>query len=264
MSLFEPCTFLVDSHAHIQGEEFSGDIDGVIQRAKQAGVDKIVVVGGAGDLASNQSAVDLAHSRAGLFATVGMHPHDAKAVSEEELAQLRELAKDSKVVAIGETGLDFHYNHSPREIQIEIFRRFIRMARETGLPLIVHDRDAHREIAELLQAEGERKLRGVIHCFTGDYGAAKAFLDLGFYLSFSGIVTFKNAGPLREVARKLPSDRILVETDSPYLAPVPHRGKRNEPAFVRLVAETVASVREVTLEEVARVTSQNARQLFRL
>ncbi|OGQ83001.1 MAG: hydrolase TatD [Deltaproteobacteria bacterium RIFCSPLOWO2_12_FULL_60_19] len=255
-------SFLVDSHAHIQGEEFSDDIDGVIQRAKQAGVEKIVVVGGAGDLASNQRAVALARSHDGLFATVGMHPHDAKAVSEEELAQLRELAKDSKVVAIGETGLDFYYNHSPREIQMKIFRRFIGMARATELPLIVHDRDAHREIAELLLAEGERKLRGVIHCFTGDYQAAKAFLDLGFYISFSGIVTFKNAAPLREVAQKLPLDRIFVETDSPYLAPVPHRGKRNEPAFVRLVAETIASVREMPLEDLIHATSQNAHALF--
>ena len=259
-----PTTFLVDSHAHIQGEEFSGDIDGVLERAQQAGVEKIVVVGGAGDLASNRRAVELAHSRDGLFATVGMHPHDAKAVSEEELARLRELAKDSKVVAIGETGLDFYYNHSPRGVQIEIFRRFIHMACETGLPLIVHDRDAHREIAELLHTEGEGKLRGVIHCFTGDHEAAKAFLDLGFYISFSGIVTFKNAGPLREVARKLPLDRLLVETDSPYLAPVPHRGKRNEPAFVREVAETIAKLREIGLEEVAQATTRNVQELLRI
>ena len=255
-------TFLVDSHAHIQGEEFSGDIDDVIQRAKQAGVEKIIVVGGAGDLASNRRAVELAHSHGGLFATVGMHPHDAKAVSEEELAQLRELAKDSKVVAIGETGLDFYYNHSPREMQIEIFRRFIRMARATGLPLIVHDRDAHQEIAELLRAEGEGKLRGVIHCFTGDDDAAKVFLDLGFYISFSGIITFKNAAPLRDAAKKIPLDRLLVETDSPYLAPVPHRGKRNEPAFVRLVAETIATVRGLALNDVAEITTRNVHDLL--
>jgi TatD DNase family protein len=253
---------LVDSHAHIQGEEFSDDLDGVLQRAKQAGVEKIVVVGGAGDLASNRRAVELARSHDELFATVGMHPHDAKAVSEEELGQLRELAKDSKVVAIGETGLDFYYNHSPREIQIEIFRRFIHMARASGLPLIVHDRDAHREIAELLLAEGESELRGVIHCFTGDYQAAKAFLNLGFYISFSGIVTFKNAAPLREVAQKLPLDRIFVETDSPYLAPVPHRGKRNEPAFVRLVAETIAAVKGLALNDVAEATTRNVHDLF--
>ena len=264
MRPFEQPTFLVDSHAHIQGAEFSDDIDGVIQRAKQAGVEKIVVVGGAGDLASNRRAVELARSHAGVFATVGMHPHDAKAVSEAELAQLRELSGDSKVVAIGETGLDFYYNHSPREIQIEIFRRFIRMARETMLPLIVHDRDAHREIADLLQAEGEGELRGVIHCFTGDYDAARAFLDLGFYISFSGILTFKNAGPLRDVARKLPLDRMLVETDSPYLAPVPHRGKRNEPAFVRVVAETIATLKEMRLEEVAEATTRNVQELFRI
>ena len=255
-------SFLTDSHAHIQGPEFADDLEGVIQRAKQAGVEKIVVVGGTGDLTSNEAAVAVAHSFPGLFATVGMHPHDAKEVSEQDLKRLKDVTADPKVVGVGETGLDFHYNHSPRQIQVELFRRFIHMACETGLPLIVHDRDAHREIADLLQAEGEGKLRGVIHCFTGDYKAAKVFLDLGFYLSFSGIITFKNAGPLRDVAQKLPLDRILVETDSPYLAPVPHRGKRNEPAFVRLVAETIATVRGIALAEVAEATSRNAQDLF--
>ena len=252
----------IDSHAHIQGAEFASDLHEVIDRAQTAGVEKIVVVGGAGELSSNEAAVAVAHSFPGLFATVGMHPHDAKEVSEEDLKRLKELTADPKVVAVGETGLDFYYNHSPRDLQMKIFARFIHMAHETHLPIIVHDRDAHREIAELLRSEGGTNLRGVIHCFTGDYEAAKIFLDLGFYLSFSGILTFKNAGPLREVARKLPLDRILVETDSPYLAPVPHRGKRNEPAFVRLVAEAIAQVKGVGVDEVAEVTSLNARLLF--
>lgn len=253
---------LIDSHAHIQGEEFAGDVEGVVGRAREAGVDKIIVVGGAGDLTSNEAAIQLARSFPNLFATVGMHPHDAKEVSEEDLAHLKELTQEPKVVAVGETGLDFYYNHSPRELQIEIFRRFIHMARETGLPIVVHDRDAHREIADLLQQEGGGNLRGVIHCFTGDYDAARKFLDLGFYLSFSGIVTFKNAEALRDVAKRVPLDRILVETDSPYLAPAPHRGKRNEPAFVRFVAEAVAGVKGIPLEEVARATSDNAGHLF--
>lgn len=253
---------LIDSHAHIQGPEFAKDVAQVIQQAKRAGVEKIIVVGGAGDLSSNDAAVALAKSYPGLFATVGMHPHDAKTVSEEDLERLKDLTKVPEVVAVGETGLDFYYNHSPRQIQMDLFCRFIRMAREKELPLVVHDREAHQEVAELLQREGRGRLRGVIHCFTGDYEAAKEFLDLGFYLSFSGIITFRNAESLRAVARRAPLDRILVETDSPYLAPVPHRGKRNEPAFVRLVAETLAQLKGLTLEEVAGATYSNTERLF--
>lgn len=253
---------LVDSHAHIQGPEFAADLQEVIERAHAAGVEKIVVVGGAGELSSNEAAVAVARSFPGLFATVGMHPHDAKGVDEESFQRLEALASSPKVVAVGETGLDFYYNHSSRETQIALFCRFIQMALETRLPLVVHNREADRKVAELLRGEGRGGLRGVIHCFTGDYDAAKTFLDLGFYLSFSGILTFKNADALRDAARKLPLDRILVETDSPYLAPVPHRGKRNEPAFVRLVAETVAQVKGVSLEEIAQATTRNAQELF--
>jgi TatD DNase family protein len=255
---------LIDSHAHIQGSEFAADVQAVIDHALAAGVEKIIVVGGAGDLSSNYAAVALAQSHSGLFATVGMHPHDAKTVSEEDWNRLQELTRQRKVVAVGETGLDFYYNHSPRQTQMDLFCRFIQMAQETGLPLVVHDRDAHQEIADLLRNHGAGKVEGVIHCFTGDDAAAKKFLDLGFYLSFSGIITFKNAGPLREVVKKAPLDRILIETDSPYLAPVPHRGRRNEPAFVRIVAETVAEVKGISQEEVARMTSQNASTLFSL
>jgi len=260
--LSEKSLGLIDSHAHIQGSEFAADLQSVIDRAHAAGVEKIVVVGGAGELSSNEAAVAVARSFPGLFATVGMHPHDAKDVSEEDVERLKKLTADPKVVAVGETGLDFYYNHSPRDLQMKMFARFIHMARESNLPIVVHDRDAHREIADLLRSEGGRDLRGVIHCFTGGYDAAKAFLDLGFYLSFSGIITFKNAEPLREVARRLPLDRMLVETDSPYLAPVPHRGKRNEPAFVRLVAETISNVRGVPLDTIAQATSQNTQHLF--
>lgn len=261
---FEGIWGLIDSHAHIQGSEFARDLGGVIKRAGDAGVEKIIVVGGAGELSSNDAAVELAASSPALFATVGMHPHDAKDVSEEDFKTLKDLAHSPKVVAVGETGLDFHYNYSPRNVQIELFCRFIQMARETRLPLVVHDREAHREVAELLRREGRGEIRGVLHCFTGDFGAAMNFLDLGFYLSFTGIITFKNADPLREVVRRLPLDRILVETDSPYLAPVPHRGKRNEPAFVSLVAETVARVRGISVEEVALATRQNTCSLFSL
>lgn len=255
---------LIDSHAHIQGKEYTGEVDAVIGRAREAGVEQIIVVGGAGDMSSNTAAVALAESWPNLYATVGMHPHDAKDVGEEKLQQLKELAAHPKVIAIGETGLDYYYHHSPREIQRRVFAQFIRLASETDLPLVVHERDAAREVAELLRGEGEGKIRGVIHCFTGDYAAACAYLDLGFYLSLTGIITFKNAEPLREVVRKMPLDRIFVETDSPYLTPVPHRGRRNEPAYVRFVAATIASVKGLNIEEVARVTTNNVRALFRI
>jgi TatD DNase family protein len=255
---------LIDSHAHIQGKEYAGEVDAVIGRAREAGVEQIIVVGGAGDMSSNTAAVALAESWPNLYATVGMHPHDAKDVGEEELQQLKELAAHPKVIAVGETGLDYYYNHSPREVQRRVFAQFIRLASETDLPLVVHERDAAREVAELLRGEGEGKIRGVIHCFTGDYAAACAYLDLGFYLSLTGIITFKNAEPLREVVRKMPLDRIFVETDSPYLTPVPHRGRRNEPAYVRFVAATIANVKGLNIEEVARVTTNNVRALFRI
>lgn len=253
---------LIDSHAHIQGKEYAGERDAVVARARDAGVEKIIAVGGAGDMSSNLEAIALAESLANIYATVGMHPHDAKDVSEEELRRLRELASHPRVIAVGETGLDYYYNHSPHDVQRGVFRKFIHMALETGLPIIVHERDAAREAAALLRGEGAGKLRGVIHCFTGDYEAARNYLELGFYLSFTGIITFKNAEPLRDVVRKVPLEKILIETDSPYLTPVPHRGRRNEPAYVRFVAETIAGVKGLPLEEVARATSANAQALF--
>ena len=253
---------LIDSHAHIQGKEYAGEAEAVIARARDAGVETIIVAGGAGDMSSNSEAVALAESFANVYATVGMHPHDAKDVGAEELRKLTELTSHPRVVAVGETGLDYYYSHSPHEVQRQVFSQFIRMARETGLPIVVHERDAAQETVELLRHEGQGRVRGVIHCFTGNYEAAHAYLDLGFYLSFTGIITFKNAEPLREVVRKVPLERMFVETDSPYLTPVPHRGKRNEPAFVRFVAETIAKVKGVELAEVARVTSANVKKLF--
>jgi TatD DNase family protein len=255
---------LIDSHAHIQGKEYKGETGVVVQRAREAGVGQIIVVGGAGDISSNTGAIALAESYDNLYATVGMHPHDAKDVGEEELQELKELAAHPKVIAVGETGLDYFYNHSPQEVQRRVFAQFIQMSLETRLPIVVHERDAARDTAALLRDEGGGKLRGVIHCFTADYDAACDYVDLGFYLSFSGIITFKNAEPLREVVCKVPLDRICVETDSPYLTPVPHRGKRNEPAYVRLVAETIAKIRAIPLEKVAETTTRNVQDLFKI
>ena len=253
---------LIDSHAHIQGKEYAGEVEAVIERARAAGVEKIIAVGGAGDMSSNTEAIALAKEFSNIYATVGMHPHDAKDVSADELKKLKELAAAPKVVAVGETGLDYYYDHSPREVQRRVFAEFIHLARETQLPIVVHERDAAQGVADLLRTEGAGKLRGVIHCFTGNYEDARDYLDLGFYISFTGIITFKNANPLREVVRKVPLEKMFVETDSPYLTPVPYRGRRNEPAYVRYVAETVAGVKSLSLEEVARVTTKNVRELF--
>jgi TatD DNase family protein len=255
---------LIDSHAHIQGNEYDDEVEAVIERARGVGVEKIIAVGGAGDMSSNTDAIALADSFHAVYATVGMHPHDAKDVGIEELETLRGLTTHPKVVAVGETGLDYYYNHSSHELQEQVFSSFIHMACETGLPIVVHERDAAEKAAELLRQEGNGNLCGVIHCFTGNYQAARAYLDLGFYLSFTGIITFKNAEPLRAVVRQIPLDRILVETDAPYLTPVPHRGKRNEPAYVRFVAEAVAKVRGISLEEVASITTANTQKLFSL
>ncbi|MEX0804310.1 MAG: TatD family hydrolase [Candidatus Binatia bacterium] len=255
---------LIDSHAHIQGKEYAGEVEAVIARAREAGVGKIIAVGGAGDMSSNTEAVALAESHDNLYATVGMHPHDAKDVGAEELKKLQDLTAGAKVIAVGEAGLDYYYSHSPHDVQRRVFTDFIHLARATGLPLVVHERDAAKDAAELLRTEGQGDVRGVIHCFTGNYEAACAYLDLGFYLSFTGIITFKNAESLRAVARQVPIEKMFVETDSPYLTPVPHRGKRNEPAYVRLVAETVAKVKGVSLEEVAEATTRNVRALFRM
>jgi TatD DNase family protein len=255
---------LIDSHAHIQGKEYAGEVAEVISRAADAGVEKIIAVGGAGDMSSNTEAIALAAKFANVYATVGMHPHDAKDVGAEQLQALSKLALNPKVVAIGETGLDYYYSHSPHDTQRRVFAQFIGMARDTQLPIVVHERDAAKDAEDLLRREGGANLRGVIHCFTGNYEAACAYLDLGFYLSFTGIITFKNAEALRDVVRKVPIERIFVETDSPYLTPVPHRGKRNEPAYVRFVAETIANVKKIDLEEVARVTTENVRNLFRI
>jgi len=255
---------LIDSHAHIQGKEYAGEVDAVIERARAVGVEKIIAVGGAGDMSSNTEGIALADSFSNIYATVGMHPHDAKDVGAEELRQLRELTFHPKVIAVGETGLDYYYDHSPWDVQRRVFTHFIHMARETALPIVVHERDAAQDAAELLRAEGEGQLRGVIHCFTGNYEAACAYLDLGLYLSFTGIITFKNAEPLRDVVRKVPLERMLVETDSPYLTPVPHRGKRNEPACVRFVAEMIAEIKALPLEEVAETTTRNVQDLFKI
>jgi len=253
---------LADSHCHLTDAQFDGDRDSVLARARDAGVSRFIVIGANGDFVHNEKAVALAQEHEDVFAVVGVHPHDAKSITDETYVRVRELAQQPKVVGLGETGLDFYYDNSPREDQRAHFRKFIRLARELQLPLSMHVRDAYREAAQILEGEGEGQIRGVMHCFTGSAEEAKMLLDLGLYISLSGIVTFKSAAVLREAARVTPLDRLLIETDCPLLAPAPYRGKRNEPAYVVQVAKVIAEEKEVVLEELAAATWQNTVTLF--
>ena len=254
----------VDSHAHIDGEEFDADRDEVVGRARAAGVRAILNVGTGDPHAGNLGrAVRVAESYEGVYAAVGVHPHDAKLYDEEAERLLLELTKPGgRVVAWGEIGLDYHYDHSPREVQREVFARQLRLAREAGLPVVIHSREADEETIEILRAELGTSARGVLHCFGGGPRMAEAALGLGFYISFAGNVTFKKADALREVALTVPAERLLVETDCPYMAPVPLRGRRNEPAYVVETARLLATLRGVEPEELGRTTFENFCRLF--
>ena len=253
--------FLIDSHAHIYGREFHDDFAEMLDRAKQAGVSHIVVPGG--DLESSREACDLATGYDPIYAAIGVHPHDAMRVTDKCFTIFMEMAASNpKVVAIGEIGLDFFRDRSPRSDQERVFRRFIRLARELSLPVIIHDRDAHERIMKIMREEKAAETGGVLHCFSGDLDMARECVDMGFYISIPGTVTFAANEPLREVVRGIKIENLLLETDAPYLAPVPHRGKRNEPAYVRLVAEKVAELKGLSLADVGRITSLNARRLF--
>jgi TatD DNase family protein len=257
---------LVDSHCHVGEPEFDADRDAVLARAAAAGVSTLVCVGATGPVASNAPALALAGERGGVrvAVAVGIHPHHASTADDAALATLERQAGSPGVVAVGETGLDYYYDHSPRDAQRAAFARTVALARRVGLPLVVHVRDAHAEAADILAREGAAAVGGVIHCFTGTKDDVGPYLDLGFHISVAGIVTFRNADSLREAVRHIPLDRLMVETDSPYLAPVPHRGRRNEPAYVRQVAEGVATARNADFTPIAEATTTNARRLFRL
>lgn len=252
---------LIDSHAHIYGNEYAADFEEMMERAAEAGVRTIVAVGA--DLESSGEALALAGARENVYCSVGIHPHDADRVTERCYELVREMALSSpKVVAIGEIGLDFFKDRSSRENQEEVFRRFIRMGRELSLPLIIHDRDAHDRIMAILKEEKAGEVGGVLHCFSGDLAMAQECIELGFKISIPGTVTYPSNEALREVVRGVKIEQLMVETDAPYLTPVPHRGKRNEPAFVRLTAERVAQVKGLSPEDVGRITSFNTRKLF--
>jgi TatD DNase family protein len=255
---------LIDSHCHLDQDAFADDRDAVIARARAAGVGRLITVGAGGPLASNHAAVALAEADPDIFAAVAVHPHDASAITDDTWDEFRRLWGHPKVVAVGETGLDYYYEHSPAEVQQRHLRRFVREAGRAGLPLVIHCRDAFPDLLRIFAEEDAGAIGGVIHCFSGSPEEAEACLALGFALSFSGIVTFKSADRLRDVVRLTPPDRLLIETDAPFLAPNPHRGRRNEPALVRHVAEEVARVTGRSLAEVARVTTANTESAFRL
>jgi TatD DNase family protein len=250
---------VIDSHAHLSFKQFRKDLPEVLRRAREAGLTAMVNVGC--DLASSEAGVRLAREHADVYAAVGIHPHDAKTVDAAALSRLEELAEDPKVVAVGEMGLDYYRDLSPRHLQEQAFRDQIALARKKGLPVVIHDRDAHAKVMQILKEE--QVSRGVLHCFSGDVNMAKQAVGLGLYLSFAGPITYDGA-KAREVISKVPVDRILIETDCPYLAPVPFRGKRNEPAYVRYVLEQVAESLGLSSDDAGRLTERNTRMLFGL
>jgi len=252
---------LIDSHCHLDDPRFDNDRDTVIQLAQAEGVTQFVTIGC--DLITSQRAVSLAQQYPFIFSSIGVHPHEVKDITHATYDGLRTVAKQTRVVAYGEIGLDYYYNLSPPDVQRKRFREQIALARELRLPVIVHSRDAKEDTLMILREEKANEFGGVFHCFTGDLEMARAALDLGFFLSFSGIVTFPKAVALQKVAQEVPLDRMLVETDSPYLTPHPYRGKRNEPAYVQYVARKIAELKPpLTFEAVADATRENTQKLF--
>ena len=250
---------LIDSHAHIQLDRFDTDREAVLKRAQAAGVQTILVIGF--DLETSRGAIALANQHEQIYATVGMHPHDAKDLDDQAVCLFREFAAHPKVVALGEMGLDYYRDLSPRPIQQEAFERQLDLAEELDLPIVIHNREAYHDILPILQARRGR-VRGVMHCFSGDVEIMYQSLVLGFYIGIGGPVTYRKADALREVARQVPADALLVETDCPWLAPQFRRGKRNEPAYVRATAEKIAELRGISLEEIGEITTQNFETLF--
>lgn len=257
----------VDSHAHIDGPEFDADRLEVIQRARDVGVSAILNVG-TGDPHSGalERSIELAEKHEHVYAAIGTHPHDARLFDDQAERRITDLiAKSERVIGWGEIGLDFHYDNSPRDVQVYSFRRQLQLARSALLPVIIHTREAEAETIEILRSEWQGSgLPGIMHCFSGTSDLAQMAVKIGMFISFSGIITFKKADALRSAATEVPMDRLLIETDCPYLAPVPYRGKRNEPAYVVEVARCLAELRGVSLAEIARITAENFAGLFKL
>lgn len=255
---------LVDSHCHLDFADFGPERELILDRGRAEGIAWFVTIGSGRGTDSAPDAVGLAHAHPDVVATVGIHPHDASHATPQAIERLSVLARDPRVVGVGEVGLDYHYDHSPREAQREAFRAFIRAARELKLPLVIHTRSAPGDTLDILEEEGARDVGGVIHCFSEDAPFAKRAMDMDFDISFSGIVTFKRSDDLRVAARTIPLDRLLIETDAPYLAPMPHRGRRNEPAYIARTAEHLAATVGVSVDELRATTTANAMRRFGL
>ncbi len=253
---------LVDSHCHLDDPKFAGDIEAVVGRAQEAGVEWIMTIGTGEGPPDLEAAIRLADRFDCVFATVGVQPHDAAKMTPESLKHLEELAGHPKVLAVGEIGLDFHYKFAPREVQLDVFAAQIDMAKRVGKPIIIHTREAWPETYAAFETQWDVERGGIIHCFTGGPAEAERCVSLGFHVSFSGILTYPKAAEMQAAARITPADRLLIETDAPYLAPVPHRGKRNEPAFVAATARKLAELRGEEFDIVAKTTSRNWRKLF--
>lgn len=251
----------IDSHAHLDDERFDEDRELLINSLIENKIDLVVNIGS--DIKTSISSVKLSSEYDNIFAVVGVHPHEAKDVTLNYLDELKNLAKEDKVVAIGEIGLDYYYDNSPREIQREVFIEQIELAIELGLPVVIHTRDANQETFDIIkEATKEGQLKGVMHCYSGSVEMALEYIKLGFYISLGGPVTFKKSKVSKEVAKAIPLDKLLIETDCPYLTPEPYRGKRNEPKYVRYIAETIAEIKGISVEELAKATSQNVKDLF--
>lgn len=250
----------IDSHAHLDDERFDEDRKALITSLKEDKIDLVINIGA--DMDSSRASVSLAKEHENIYAVVGVHPHDAEAVSETYLDELRQLSKEEKVLAIGEIGLDFYYDNSPRDIQRNVFLEQLELARELDLPVVIHTRDAAGETFEILKDAASKGTRGILHCYSGSPEMALDYIKLGFYISLGGPVTFKKARVPKEVAELVPLDKLLIETDCPYLTPEPFRGKRNEPKYVAHTAQAIAEIRGITLEELAKATSRNAKEIF--
>ncbi|MCY7759907.1 TatD family hydrolase [Bacillus inaquosorum] len=253
---------LFDTHAHLNAEQYDTDLEEVIERAKSEKVERIVVVGF--DQPTITRAMEMIEEYDFIYAAIGWHPVDAIDMTEEDLAWIKELSAHEKVVAIGEMGLDYHWDKSPKDVQKEVFRKQIALAKEVNLPIIIHNRDATEDVVTILKEEGAEAVGGIMHCFTGSAEVARECMKMNFYLSFGGPVTFKNAKKPKEVVKEIPNDRLLIETDCPFLTPHPFRGKRNEPSYVKYVAEQIAELKGMTFEEIASITTENAKRLFRI
>jgi len=261
----------VDSHAHLDGERFDADRDAVLARAREAGVETIVAIGSGTGPGSLDCGIRIAEQHDFIYATIGIHPHEAKLAAETDFVELEQLAKRPKVIAWGEIGLDYFYDHSPRQVQQHVFIKQMELARAAELPIVIHCRPSDGSdnawedcLALIEQHWAPSGLGGVLHCFTGTWPQAKRALDAGFMISFAGNLTFPKAQQIRDAAKEVPLERIFIETDSPFLAPVPHRGKRNEPAFVVETARQLGELRELSREEIGRLTSRNFYNFFKL